>query len=84
MNPLVLLDFMRESKRTDWLIINGAGILPRYQRLGGNALLYYELEKTVRESNYRYADLVQIAETTTLMLSDIETLGGKIYKTHRI
>ncbi len=84
LNPLVLLDFMRESKRTDWLIINGAGILPPCQRLGGNALLYYELEKTVRESNYRYADLVQIAETTTLMLSDIETLRGKIYKTHRI
>ena len=76
-------------KRTDRLIINDAGILPRYQRVGGNALLYYELEKTVRESNYRYADyryadLVQIAETTTLMLSDIETLGGKIFKTHRI
>lgn len=66
--------------------MNGAGILPQYQRLGGNAILYYELEKTVRSRNrqFRHVDLTQVAESTGLMLEDIKTLGGKIYKTHRI
>jgi GNAT superfamily N-acetyltransferase len=83
-----LLDLRREARRTDRLIINGAGILPRFQKLGGNALLYYELEQTVKETlggrSFVCADLTQIAEKTELMLKDIGTLGGKIYKTHRI
>ena len=87
-NPLTLLDILREKRSTDGLIFNGAGILPQYQNLGGNALLYYELERTVKGfgngARFRQADLTQIAETTSLMLRDIGTLGGKLYKTHRI
>jgi GNAT superfamily N-acetyltransferase len=83
-----LLDLRREAARSDRLIINGAGILPRFQKLGGNALLYYELERTVKETlggrSFVCADLTQIAEKTELMLRDIGTLGGSIYKTHRI
>ena len=83
-NPLSLLRILREYGKTDWLIVNGAGILPRYQRLGGNALLYYELERTAKSKNFKHVDMAQIAETTGLMLNDIETLGGQVYKTHRI
>jgi excinuclease UvrABC helicase subunit UvrB len=64
--------------------VNGAGILPAYQRLGGNALLYSELEKTISGKGYTHADLTQVAESTGLMLSDIKTLGGEIYKIHRV
>jgi hypothetical protein len=88
LTPRTLLDLRREGARTDRLIINGAGILPRFQKLGGNALLYYELERTVKEAlgrrSFVCADLTQIAEKTELMLRDIRTLGGTIYKTHRI
>ncbi len=86
LNLFSMIDIMRESRKTEWLIINGAGILPKYQKLGGNALLYYELEKTVKSSGlrYLYSDLTQIAESTTLMLKDLETLGSRIYKTHRV
>jgi len=85
LNPLSILHLLVELRRTNWLIINGAGILPEYQRLGGNALLYYELERTVRSSGrFRHVDLTQIAETTALMLRDIETLGAQRYKTHRV
>ena len=55
-----------------WLIVNGAGILPRFQRLGGNALLYSMLEKIASRS-FLYVDAVQIAETTELMLADMKT-----------
>jgi hypothetical protein len=88
LNVRSLLDLRREARRTDRLIINGAGILPRFQKLGGNALLYYELERTVKETlggrSFVCADLTQIADRTELMLSDMRTLGGQVYKTHRI
>ena len=43
LGPLELLRLLAEMRRSDGLIINGMGILPQYQRLGGNALLYHEL-----------------------------------------
>jgi GNAT superfamily N-acetyltransferase len=84
LTPWALLDISREFKRTDHLVINGAGILPEYQRLGGNALLYYELERTAKSRHFVHADLTQVAETTELMQSDLERLGGEVYKRHRI
>ena len=64
--------------------MNGAAILPEYQKLGGNGLLYYELIRTIMDSGYKRAEMVQIADTTSLMLADMQTLGGRVYKVHRI
>jgi hypothetical protein len=82
--PWSIADLLLEYRRTRWLIVNGAGILPRYQRLGGNALLYSMLEKIAARKRFLYVDAVQIAETTELMLADLKTLGGTVYKIHRI
>jgi hypothetical protein len=82
--PWGIIDLLLEYRRTRWLVVNGAGILPRYQRLGGNALLYYMLEKIASARRFLYVDAVQIAETTELMLADVKTLGAKVYKVHRI
>jgi hypothetical protein len=84
LTPVSLLDILREYRSTKWLIVNGAGILPQYQRLGGNALLYYMLERIASQRRFLYAEAVQVAETTELMLADLQTLGARIYKTHRI
>jgi hypothetical protein len=82
--PWGIIDILLEYRRTRWLIVNGAGILPRYQRLGGNALLYAMLEKIASRRRFQYVDAVQIAESTDLMLSDLKTLGAKVYKVHRM
>ncbi len=84
LGPLAILGLLRALRRTPDLIINGAGIMPKYQRLGGNALLYAALEETARTRAFRDVDLVQVADTTSLMLSDIQTLGGKVWKVHRV
>ncbi|TVQ36173.1 MAG: hypothetical protein EA384_14870 [Spirochaetaceae bacterium] len=84
LTPRSLLDVLRELKRTRSIVINGAGILPEYQRLGGNALLYYELEKTARLRDPLRAELTQVAESTTLMVRDLQTLGAEVYKIHRM
>lgn len=84
LNPLSILDILLEFRRTRYLIINGAGILPGYQKMGGNALLYYVLEQTCRQKDYLHADLTQVAETTELMLRDLTNLGAEVYKRHRV
>ena len=86
LNPLTILNIASEMRKTNYLIINGAGILPKFQKMGGNAVLYYKLEQTIKSEGkkYKFSDLTQIAEITTLMLKDLKTLDSSIYKTHRV
>ncbi len=82
--PFGIIDLMLEMKRTEWVSVNGAGVLPEFQGRGGNALLYYEMEKTVRNYRFRHADMTQVAETTRQMRADLINLGGVPYKNHRV
>lgn len=82
--PFGLPDLLLEMRRTKWVALNGAGILPEFQGRGGNTLLYSEMEKTVREANFQHADLTQIAETAVQMRRDLENIGSKAYKNHRV
>jgi GNAT superfamily N-acetyltransferase len=84
LGPVQLLRLLPALRSGQELLINGMGILPQYQRLGGNALLYHELARTAGEGAFRQVELVQVSERTELMLRDIQTLGGRICKTHRI
>jgi hypothetical protein len=79
-----LLNILLDKRRTKWVAMNGAGILPEFQGRGGNALLYAEMEKTVKEFGFESADLTQVADTAVQMRSDLVNLGGKLYKTHRV
>ena len=82
--PFGLIDIMLEVRRTKWVALNGAGILPEFQGRGGNALLYSEMEKTMHDYSYLHADLTQVAETAVQMRKDLENVGGKTYKNHRV
>lgn len=82
--PFGLLHILLEMRRTDWIALNGAGILPEFQGRGGNALLYSEMEKTIREYHFKHADLTQVAETAVEMRRDLINLGGVAYKNHRV
>jgi hypothetical protein len=84
LTPWGLADMLLELRRSQWVAINGAGILPEFQGRGGNTLLYTEMENTIRESGYQHADLTQVAETAVQMRSDLVNLGGKPYKNHRV
>lgn len=82
--PFGLPDLLLEMKRTKWVSLNGAGVLPEYQGAGGNALLYVEMEKTLQNYQFEHADLTQVAETAVQMRHDLENVGGKAYKNHRV
>jgi hypothetical protein len=76
---------LREFRRTRWLNFNGAAILEPHRGLGGNALMYAELYHTLIErTQYQYADLVQVQETNTRMIQELEALEVKPYKKHRV
>jgi hypothetical protein len=85
-SPRALVDILREVNRTDWIALNGAGILPEFKGLGGNVLLYTEMEKTVnsRHQQFKHGELCQVAETAKEMRADLINMGGTPYKNHRV
>ena len=84
LTPLGILSLLRERRRTRWVCLNGAGILPEYHGHGGNALLYAEIVRTLLEAGFEHGDLPQVAETAVQMRRDLEELGAKPYKRHRV
>lgn len=55
--PFGWLTLLIELHRTDWININGAGLLPEYRGSGGTAILYSEMFKSVSENpRYRHAE----------------------------
>jgi len=75
----------REFKRTRWINFNGAAILAPYRGLGGTALLYSEFYHILfSHSQYDYADLVQTQETNMPVLQELQAVGVRPYKTHRL
>lgn len=84
LNLFTLIDILRDMKKTNWVSLNGAGILPEYQGRGGNALMYAEMDKTIHDYGYDHYELTQVAETTVQMRRDLITVGGLPYKNHRI
>jgi hypothetical protein len=76
---------LREFKRTRWITFNGAAILGPHRGLGGNALLYAELYRTlIDHPQYDYADLVQTQETNVRINQEMAAVGVEAYKRHRV
>jgi hypothetical protein len=85
LNPLSMIRLLREYRKSDWLLINGLGILPEHQGSGANLLLYAEVEKVVKKyTQFKHLEMVQIQETTAKMLSNVKTLRGQTHKIHRM
>lgn len=82
--PFGWLILLLELRRTKWININGAGMLPGFRGLGGTALLFSEMYKSVSLSRYRFADLVQIGTENENMQREMRNFGINFYKTHRI
>mgnify|MGYP000948452612 FL=1 len=84
LTTFTIIDLLFSMKKTDWVSLNGAGVLPEYHGRGGNALLYYEMEKTLKDFGFQYWELTQVAESAVQMRKDLTMAGGDFYKTHRV
>ena len=82
--PFGWLTLLLELRRTDWININGAGLLPEYRGSGGTAILYSEMFKSVSGNpRYRHAEVVQIGVENENMQREMENFGVDFYKMHR-
>lgn len=82
--PFGWLTLLLELRRTDWININGAGLLPEYRGSGGTAILYSEIFKSVTENpRYKHAEVVQIGVENENMQREMENFGIDFYKIHR-
>ncbi len=84
MFPFGWIHMLLELRRTKWVNLNGGGIVEEHQGMGGTAILLSEFIRSLLESQYQYADLVQIRKENQRMLREIEQFGIDFYKTHRM
>lgn len=83
--PFGWLQIMLEKNRTKWIDLNGIGIVEEYQRLGGTAILFNEIYKSVLEiDQYSYGELLQIREENINMQLETANLDIDFHKTHRL
>ncbi len=85
MGPIEIIRLLLELNKTDWVCYNGIAILPEYQGMGGNALLFDTLlAATQKHPRLVNGELSQVAETAVQMRKDLLNLGVKPYKNHRV
>jgi hypothetical protein len=82
--PCGWIDLLLELRRTKWVNINGAGMVEGYRGVGGTALLFSEIYKSIAEGGFQYADLVQIGVANDNMQRELRKLGIDFYKMHRL
>jgi GNAT superfamily N-acetyltransferase len=82
--PLGWFWLLREFKQTRWVDLNGMAVIPKYQGLGANLVLYSEMVKTLQTGRFTDADLVQARDNNLKMIAELERLGIPIYKRHRV
>lgn len=82
--PFGWLEIMKELRRAEWIDINGAGIIEEYRGLGGTAILFSEMEKSILAGGFKHADIVQVGVENERMQRELSSLGIDFYKMHRI
>jgi len=83
--PFGWLHILLEKNQTEWVDLNGIGIMEEYQRLGGTAILFNEIYKSVLETGqYSYGELLQMREENINIQLEAANLDIDIHKTHRL
>lgn len=81
--PFGWMWILLDKKFTKWVNVNGVGLLPTYQGSGANAILYTELQKTIRAYPFKHVEVVQVDEKNFASFSDMENIGVQWRKRHR-
>ncbi len=82
--PLGWLDILSYSRRTKTVNINGMGIAEEYRGLGGTAVLFSEIIKSIYESRYTKGELIQVDMDNEKMLMELRNIGVKYHKKHQL
>jgi GNAT superfamily N-acetyltransferase len=90
-NPIVsglgmarLMWHWKVASKVTWLRIFAMGVIEEYRAQGIAPMFYYETAKAAMKYGYRHGEMSWILENNMMMNRDIQTLGGRVYKTYRI
>ena len=82
--PLGWYYLLREFRQTRWVNLNGMAVIPKFQGLGANLVLYSEMVKTLQTGRFTDADLVQARDNNAKMIAELGRFGVPVYKRHRV
>jgi GNAT superfamily N-acetyltransferase len=82
--PFGWFHIWRAFKTTKWVDINGIGLLPQHQGSGAVSILYVELEKTIRDFGFDFAETIHIRDNNVKSMAEMKTLGVQWYKRHQV
>jgi len=81
--PFGWLALLWEKHHTEWMNINGIGIIEDYRGMAGTALLFAELYKSVKRSKqFHHVEVVQIGMDNARMRNELSNMGIDFYKSH--
>lgn len=83
MFPFGWFALLLDKKFSRVIDIEAVGLLPEYQGLGGNAVLYSVLDRVLTISHVKHAEIVQVDERNVRSKSDMQTMQVVWNKTHR-
>lgn len=82
--PFGWLTLLWELRTTQWVDINGAGLLEEYRGSGGTAILFSEMFKTAQIlPHFKHAEVVQIGTENHAMQREMQNFGIHFHKKHR-
>jgi hypothetical protein len=83
--PFGWATLLRELHATDWININGAGLLEEVRGLGGTAILFSEIARSLTDCpQFNHGDIVQIGVENENMQREMQNFGIDFYKRHRV
>ncbi|MEM7336223.1 MAG: AMP-binding protein [Chloroflexota bacterium] len=83
-NLPTILRLLSAKRKVEKVVLVGMSVQDHLHHAGLNALMISEIEKTLRNSSVRHVELINVAETAVHMRDDLETLGLRPFKTHRV
>lgn len=82
--PFGLLKVIQESKKNDMIRVITLGVIHEYQKIGIDAILYWDTWRNATARGYHQAEMSWVLENNTPMKRAAQMLGGSIYKTYRL
>ena len=81
--PIGWLGLWLDLKFSRVIDLEAVGLLPEYQGLGGNAVLYAEIDRVLTGARFKHAEIVQVDERNLRSQSDMQTMKVVWDKVHR-
>ena len=82
--PFGLLKFLYYKNKINGCRISIMGTTEKYRKLGIGAMLYAKVFEMTRRKNITWAEASYVMEDNKIMNSNMQNIGGRIYKKYRI